>query len=89
MTLLHTTVTITGGLAFTGPYDDRLPVRTCADVVRDGTGQSGGTGGAMFNVPILRRIPAAIPDRSAVATPFRLMLRLGLIALPAHTPAQA
>jgi hypothetical protein len=50
--ILHTTVTITGGLAFTGSYDARLPVRTCADVARGGTGQTGGTGGAMFYVPI-------------------------------------
>jgi hypothetical protein len=49
--VLHATVTITGGLAFTGTYDDRLPVATCADVAKGGTGASGGTGGAMFNVP--------------------------------------
>lgn len=50
--VLHATITITGGLAFTGAYDDRLPVRTCADVAKGGTGQSGGTGGAMFYVPV-------------------------------------
>ena len=38
MAVLHATVTITGGLAFTGSYDDRLPVRTCAEVARGGTG---------------------------------------------------
>ena len=37
MAVLHATVTITGGLAFTGSYDDRLQVRTCADVARGGT----------------------------------------------------
>ena len=45
MAVLHATVTITGGLAFTGSYDDRLSVRTCADVARSGTGETGGTGG--------------------------------------------
>jgi hypothetical protein len=39
--VLHATVTITGGLALTGSYDDRLPVSTCADVAKGGTGVSG------------------------------------------------
>jgi len=52
LAVLHATVIITGGLAFTGSYDARLSVRTCADVARGGTGQFGGTGGAMFYVPI-------------------------------------
>ena len=59
--VLHATVTITGGLAFTGSYDDRLPVRTCADVAKGGTGASGGTGGAMFGVPVPPPIPCGNP----------------------------
>jgi hypothetical protein len=61
MAVLHATVTITGGLAFTGSYDDRLSVRTCADVARGGTGQTGGTGGAMFYVPIPPPNPGGNP----------------------------
>ncbi|MGD1107552.1 MAG: hypothetical protein ABR865_10945 [Terracidiphilus sp.] len=61
MAILHATVTITGGLAFTGSYDDRLSVRTCADVARDGTGESGGTGGAAFDVPIPPPDPGGNP----------------------------
>ena len=50
--VLHATVTISGGLAFTGAYDDRLPVQTCAGVAKGGTGQHDGMGKAMFYVPI-------------------------------------
>ena len=49
--VLHATVTITGGLSFTGSYDDRLPVATCADVAKRGTGAPSSSGGATFNVP--------------------------------------
>jgi hypothetical protein len=59
--VLHATVTITEGLAFTGSYDDRLPVRTCADVAKGGTGASGGTGGALFNVPVPPPNPGGNP----------------------------
>ena len=59
--VLHATITITGGLAFTGSFDDRLPVRTCADVARGGTGQSGGAGGTMFYVPIPPPNPGGNP----------------------------
>ena len=61
MAVLHATVTITGGLAFTGAYDDRLPLATCADVAKVGTGASGGTGGAMFNVPVPPPNPGGNP----------------------------
>ena len=63
MAVLHATVTITGGLAFTGSYDDRLSVRTCADVARRGTGETGGTGGAMFYVPIPQPDPGGNPGQ--------------------------
>ena len=90
MAVLPTTITITGGMTFTGAYDDRLGVRTCADVAKGGTGATGGTGGAMFNVPDPPpRIPAAIPGRWAAATPSRPMLRPGLITAQAHTRAPA
>jgi hypothetical protein len=61
MAVLHATVTITGGLAFTGSYDNRLSVRTCADVARGGTCESGGTGGAAFDVPIPPPDPGGNP----------------------------
>ena len=34
LAVLHATVTITGGVHFTGTYDQRLPVQTCATVAR-------------------------------------------------------
>jgi hypothetical protein len=52
MAVLHATVTITGGLAFTGSYDQRLVVATCADVAKSGTRPPGSYGGATFLVPI-------------------------------------
>ena len=61
MAVLHATVTITGGLAFTGSYDNRLSVRTCTDVARGGTGESGGKGGAAFDVPIPPPDPGGNP----------------------------
>jgi hypothetical protein len=62
LAVLHATVTITGGLAFTGSYDARLPVRTCADVAKGGTGQVDVvTGGASFYVPIPPPNPGGNP----------------------------
>ncbi len=52
LVVLHATITVSGGVTFTGAYDDRLPVQTCADVAKGGTGQHDGTGRAMFMVPI-------------------------------------
>jgi hypothetical protein len=52
LAVLHATVTITGGLTFTGSYDDRLAVRTCADVAKGGTNRPGSEGGPVFNVPM-------------------------------------
>jgi hypothetical protein len=52
MSVLHTTVTITGGLSFNGSYDNRLAVPTCADVAKNGTNPPGRSGGAIFAVPI-------------------------------------
>ena len=61
MAVLHATVTITGGLAFTGSFDDRLPVRTCADVAKGGTGVPGSYGGPTFNVPVPPPNPGGNP----------------------------
>jgi len=49
--VLHATVTITGGVAFTGSFDTRLPVATCADAAKSGTRPSGSYGGPTFLVP--------------------------------------
>ncbi len=59
MAVLHATITITGGLTFTGTYDDRLTLATCADVAKSGTGADG-RGVRMFYVPI----PPLNPDGS-------------------------
>ncbi|MFZ0338167.1 MAG: hypothetical protein WAL45_09060 [Terracidiphilus sp.] len=59
--VLHATVSISGGVSFTGAYDDRLPVQTCAGVARGGTGQHDGLGKAMFYVPIPMQAPGGDP----------------------------
>ncbi len=59
--VLHATVTITGGLSFTGSYDDRLPIPTCADVAKSGTNPPGRYGGPTFHVPIPPNAPGANP----------------------------
>jgi len=55
--VLHGTVSISGGLTFTGSFDDRLNVATCADAAKTGTGKDG-LGKPMFLVPS----PAQTPD---------------------------
>ncbi len=50
--VLHATVSISGGVSFSGSYDARLTVQTCAGVARGGTGQHDGLGKPMFYVPI-------------------------------------
>lgn len=62
MAVLHATVTITGGVAFSGSYDARLSVRTCADVAKGGTGQTDVVSGrASFYVPIPAQGPGGNP----------------------------
>jgi hypothetical protein len=61
MAVLHATVSISGGVSFTGSYDARLNVRTCADVAKSGTGQTDGVGHAMFYVPIPMQPPSGDP----------------------------
>lgn len=51
MAVLHATVTITGGLAFTGSYDDHVAFRTCADLAKGGTTPPTGLNKALFRVP--------------------------------------
>ena len=51
MAVLHATVTITGGVAFTGTYDQRLTIPTCADVAKGGTNPPSGLNKASFDVP--------------------------------------
>lgn len=50
--VLHATVTITGGLAFTGSYDDRQTAATCADLAKNGTGAPGVAEIQTFYVPV-------------------------------------
>lgn len=61
LAVLHATVTVTGGVNFTGSYDALMPVTSCADVARNGTGRPGQYGGPVFYVPI----PPQKPDGSA------------------------
>jgi hypothetical protein len=50
--ILHASVAISGGISFTGSFDDPLIVPTCADVAKGGTNLPGSSGGATFAVPI-------------------------------------
>jgi hypothetical protein len=51
--VLHATVTITGGVSFTGSYDNRLMVSTCAEVASSGTSLPGRSGGGpTFALPV-------------------------------------
>jgi len=61
--VLHATVTVTGGVNFTGTYDALMPVGTCFEVAKNGTGRPGQYGGPVFYVPI----PPQKPDGSAGA----------------------
>ena len=58
--VLHATITITGGLLFTGSYDDRQTVATCADLAKSGTGTPGVQEVETFYVPV----PPLNPDGS-------------------------
>ncbi len=58
---LHATVTITGGVTFTGSYDQRLAVATCADVAKGGTNRPGSAGGPVFYVPVPPQSPGGNP----------------------------
>jgi hypothetical protein len=57
--VLHATVTVTGGVNFTGSYDTRLTIQTCAEVAKIGTRRPDSTGSS-FYVPI----PAPPPGGS-------------------------
>lgn len=50
--ILHATVTVSGGVNFSGSYDALMPVGSCADVAKNGTGRPGQYGGPVFYVPI-------------------------------------
>lgn len=50
--VLHATVTVSGGVNFSGSYDAQLPVGSCADVAKNGTGRPGQYGGSVFYVPV-------------------------------------
>jgi len=49
--VLHATVTITGGVTFTGTYDQRLAISTCAEVAKNGTNPPSGPNHAAFYLP--------------------------------------
>jgi len=58
--VLHATIKITGGLSFTGSYDDRQTAATCADLAKSGTGTPGVSEVQTFYVPV----PPLNPDGS-------------------------
>ncbi len=58
--VLHATITVTGGLSFTGTYDDRQTAATCADLAKNGTGTPGVSEVQTFYVPA----PPLNPDGS-------------------------
>ncbi len=58
--VLHATVTITGGLSFTGSFDARQTAATCADLAKNGTGTPGVSEVLTFYVPV----PPLNPDGS-------------------------
>jgi hypothetical protein len=50
--VLHATVTVSGGVTFTGSYDTRLLGQSCADIAKGGTNPPSGPNRASFYVPI-------------------------------------
>jgi hypothetical protein len=51
MVVLHATVTITGGVTFTGTYDTRVVSPSCADLAKSGTNPPSGPNKASFYLP--------------------------------------
>lgn len=51
MVTLHATVTITGGVAFVGTFDQRVVSPSCADLAKSGTNPPSGPNKASFYVP--------------------------------------
>jgi hypothetical protein len=49
---LHATITVSGGITFSGSFVERLPVRSCADAAKSGTNAPGAAGGPVFAVPM-------------------------------------
>jgi hypothetical protein len=52
MVVLHAMVTITGGVTFSGSYDQRLVAASCADLAKGGTNPPNGINKASYQVPI-------------------------------------
>lgn len=52
MAVLHATITITGGLTFSGAYEESLAGATCADIAKGGTKGADSNSDAMFYVPV-------------------------------------
>jgi len=59
--VLHAAITVSGGITFTGSFDDPLPIRTCADVVKQGTIVPGSGGVVAFYVPSPPQSPGGNP----------------------------
>lgn len=51
-TMLHATITITGGVAFTASFDHGMNVPSCADVAKSGTIPPNTPRGSVFEVPV-------------------------------------
>ena len=59
--VLHATVSVSGGITFTGSFDDPLPIKTCADAVKHGTIIPGSGGVQEFLVPSPPQTPDGNP----------------------------
>jgi hypothetical protein len=82
MAILHATITVTGGISFTGTFDDPLPLPTCADVVKRGTILPGSGGVVAFYVPS----PPATRDGNPGPVSGGHTFMTDAAALPYHGP---
>jgi hypothetical protein len=52
VTMLHATITVTGGVSFTASFDHGVRAASCADVAKNGTIPPGTPRGLIFEVPV-------------------------------------
>jgi hypothetical protein len=80
--VLHVTITVSGGISFTGSFDDPLPIATCADVVKRGTILPGSGGVVAFYVPSPPQSPGGNPGPVSGGHNFMT----DVAAMPYHGP---
>ncbi|MGA2537754.1 MAG: hypothetical protein ABSF53_17175 [Terracidiphilus sp.] len=52
ITMLHATITVSGGVSFTASFDHGMRVPTCADVAKSGTIPPDTPRGSIFEIPV-------------------------------------